>query len=218
MIAKAHFYRALDSVEQLDLFLEDHPEVISLCFLGRSNVGKSSLINALFTQKTAKTSKTPGRTQAINVFSFHLPEIEEYPFYFFDLPGYGHAQVSKSMKKGWNQLMDHFFATLHPETLCIQIQDARHPHQKADQAFTNYIKEFNLNFILTFNKMDKLKRQKERSAFNKELKSLSSEYLWVREIYKVSALSKQGIDPLKETIEKHLLHHYEQLEPSVLSE
>ena len=133
--------------------------------VGRSNVGKSSLINSLFGQKTARTSKTPGRTQAINIFSFSL-EGSEKVYYLFDLPGYGHAQVSKKMGKDWSILMDTFFRVCGQGTLLINLQDCRHPLQKVDAEFGEYIAPMKHSIYLIFNKIDKLK-QKERNQFKK---------------------------------------------------
>lgn len=163
---KTTFLRGIPDSENLFQFLESHTPSRSVIFCGRSNVGKSSLINCLFGKKVARTSNTPGRTREINVFHFYLSGIQA-PFTLFDLPGYGFAEVSKAQKKVWNLLMVSFFEKLTPDHLILNIQDARHPFQTADNEFIQFIEQFNLTGHLLFNKIDKLKTQKERNGFEK---------------------------------------------------
>src|SRR3954453_16755447 len=94
------------------------PEV---AFLGRSNVGKSSLINSLLLRKgLARTSNTPGRTQSINFF------LVNKEFYFVDLPGYGYAKVSKSMRSDWGRMAEEYLSARETLTPCVQLVDSRH--------------------------------------------------------------------------------------------
>lgn len=103
----------ISDIAQFETWLSEHRDIIGVSFVGRSNVGKSSMINALFGSKTARVSKTPGRTREINIFEFELnlngKKSTLQPFYLIDLPGYGHAEVSKEMSKNWNELMGIFF-------------------------------------------------------------------------------------------------------------
>ncbi|MDA9189773.1 50S ribosome-binding GTPase, partial [bacterium] len=123
------FERGFDNPEELENFLSNLSDSQkALCFVGRSNVGKSSLINALFKNGMAKVSNTPGRTREINVFSF-IYQKQEY--LFFDLPGYGYAKISKSIQKLWRELIVTFFESIPPSFIVIAIQDARHPFQSA---------------------------------------------------------------------------------------
>lgn len=201
----AHFQLGLDKIEQLETLFHENPEMIGLAFVGRSNVGKSSLINALFGKKTARTSKTPGRTREINVFSFEVgdknkPDANIPPFLLFDLPGYGHAEVSKEMMKNWQLLMSYFFEEL-PSTVCLlNIQDARHPDQKADQQFHQFLKHSPHDTFVTFNKIDKFKKQKERAALNKKKKELFEKYKWVKQIHFVSAEAGTGLAQLEQAV------------------
>jgi len=205
------FKYGMSNPEQLESWLqENHQNLLGFCFTGRSNVGKSSLINALFGNKTARTSKTPGRTREVNIFEFsisHNGKKDETlpPLYFFDLPGYGHAEVSSQIAKNWNVLMDILFTNLPPSMHMINIQDARHPHQKSDQKFHEYLKGFSLETSLVFNKIDKLKTQKERSKLTKMKPQLFSEYKWVKDIHFVSAEKSTGLEALEQAMISSLM-------------
>lgn len=199
----AKFIMAIDSQIQLEKWWFEHPEAIGVAMVGRSNVGKSSLINTLFGNKTAKTSKTPGRTQKINIFKFQLHG-EEQTFYLYDLPGYGHAEVNAAMKKNWNELMNSFFTNLNAHTLLLNLQDARHPNQSADQKFYDYINPQSFNIFLIFNKIDKLKKQKERAALNKLKPKIYSDFKAVKQIFFVSAEKRTGVEALEQSLANFL--------------
>jgi GTP-binding protein len=92
--SKSVFVRGFAQPAELKTWLENHVDIRGVTFLGRSNVGKSSIINAIFKNDIARVSNTPGRTQEINLFNFYF-EKEDKPYYLFDLPGFGHATVSK---------------------------------------------------------------------------------------------------------------------------
>lgn len=200
----AKFRYGFQNPSQLEGWLKDNPKAIGLGFVGRSNVGKSSLINALFGKSTARVSKTPGRTREINVFSFNLtfegrPDLEK-EFYLFDLPGYGFAQVSQEMSRNWDELMNTFFTEAGESVLMVNLQDARHPNMKADIEFHSYLQKFDFQTFLIFNKIDKLKKQKEKAALNKLKPQIFKEYTWVKQIHFVSAESKQAVPQLEQAI------------------
>ncbi len=206
-----HFQLGLDKLEQVEHLFEMNPEMIGVAFVGRSNVGKSSLINSLFGRKTARISKTPGRTREINVFTFLIDRgdsAEPLPFFLFDLPGYGHAQVSKQMIKNWQLMMGTFFEGLPNSVAIINIQDARHPDQKVDQQFHKFLEGSSLFTAVAFNKVDKFKKQKDKAALEKKKKELFARYTWVKQVHFVSAENSIGLPQLEQAISAYCLEQY----------
>ncbi len=198
------FIMAIESQTQMLEWWQHNQDAIGVAMVGRSNVGKSTLINAMFGNKVAKTSKTPGRTQKINIFTFKLFGSDQ-KYFLFDLPGYGHAEVAKQMKKSWEQLMGTFFQNLNGKTLLFNIQDARHPNQNSDQGFYDYINPAHNEIFLVFNKIDKLKKQKERAALNKLKPLIYEEFKAVKQIFFVSAEKKTKTDTLEMSLKSFLL-------------
>ncbi|MGK0367629.1 MAG: GTP-binding protein [Thermoproteota archaeon] len=213
----AKFIMGIDSVAQLESWIKEYKNIIGIAFVGRSNVGKSSTINALFGKATARTSNTPGRTRQVNIFIFELTGTDEDPnekttFFMFDLPGYGHAKVSKEMSKNWVQLMNSFFKNLSESVAVINIQDSRHPNQKADKEFHKYLKTFDNETFLVLNKSDKLRKQSERAVLQKMLPALLKEYKWVKKFFIASAVKGESIEQIHDTIVSFLLQKEIQLD------
>ncbi len=124
---------------------------LEIAFLGRSNVGKSSLINSLLMRKgLARTSNTPGRTQSVNFFLINDR------FYFADLPGYGYAKVSKSMRSDWGVMAEEYLSQREELALCVQLVDSRHPPTPLDIQLNDWLKHNNKPFIVVATKADKL--------------------------------------------------------------
>ena len=154
-IKRAEFFKFANS--EHDFPPEHYPEI---ALAGRSNVGKSSFINALTGQKNlARTSGTPGKTRAIH---FYL--INE-AFCFVDLPGYGYARVSREMKEKWASLLELFFAVRKTLVGIIQLVDLRHEPTKEDKQMADWIRHFSFSHLVVATKADKVprgKRQKQR--------------------------------------------------------
>ncbi len=166
-IVEAAFIKSAQSIA--DSLPEDMSEVV---FLGRSNVGKSSTLNSLTQRKNlAKSSATPGKTQLINFFETrYLYNETSYPVRFVDLPGFGYAKVSKTLKEVWQKNLVEFIQHRVSIRLFIHLRDARHPHAKIDDDVENYISDFirpDQKYLTVFTKIDKL-NQKERAKLKRE--------------------------------------------------
>lgn len=166
-IVEANFIKSAQSIS--DALPEDMSEVV---FLGRSNVGKSSTLNGLTQRKNlAKSSATPGKTQLINFFETQYLYLEQrYPVRFVDLPGFGYAKVSKSLKEVWQKNLVSFIQERVSIRLFIHLRDARHPHATIDDDVERYISEFirpDQRYLMVFTKIDKL-NQKEKSKLKRE--------------------------------------------------
>jgi len=139
---------------------EGLPEI---AFAGRSNVGKSSLINRLLgSSRLARTSKTPGRTQALNYYRIH-PE-KGSPFFLVDMPGYGFAKVNKQLHAQWERLVEHYLPE--HETLCgvVHLVDLRHPPQPLDLEMVAWLQHYELNYLIVGTKADKIAKTKVPDA------------------------------------------------------
>jgi GTP-binding protein len=163
---------------------------------GKSNVGKSSLINGLCRQKNlAKTSSTPGKTRLINVFllndNFHL----------IDLPGYGYAKVSKKEQAGWGQMMGEYFGGSQTLKTVIQLVDIRHLPSKEDEEMVQFLRANNIPFILVATKADKLSRVQRQRSINDIAHKLMVQP-W--EITPWSAQTGEGKDEVLKRIEEAL--------------
>ncbi len=122
-----------------------------IAFLGRSNVGKSSLLNSLVQRKAmARTSNTPGRTQSINFFLINKT------FYFVDLPGYGYAKVPKSMRADWGKMAEEYLSERQNLVLAIHLVDIRHEPTELDMNLNAWLLENGLQFVIAATKADKL--------------------------------------------------------------
>lgn len=137
----------------------DRPEV---AFLGRSNVGKSSLMNSLLgVRGLARTSSTPGRTQLINFFLINDA------FYFVDLPGYGYARVPSEVKREWGPMVEKYLATRPNLVLSIVITDSRHEPTKLDLQMIEWLKAKKKPFVIVATKADKLSGNKLRASISR---------------------------------------------------
>jgi GTP-binding protein len=156
-------------------------------FIGRSNVGKSSLINMLTNKKgLAKTSQTPGKTQLINHFLINDT------WYLVDLPGYGYARISKSKKEDWDKFIRTYLDKRESLQCVLVLIDSRLEPQKIDLAFCNWLGEKGLSFVLVFTKADKqsgLKTEQNVAMFKRELMATFEE---VPQCFVTSSENKLG--------------------------
>ena len=164
--------------------------VPEIAFLGRSNVGKSSLLNALVGERAAKVSRTPGRTRAINFFALldhkHRPKLV-----FADLPGYGYAKISKSISAGWPAFIEPYLAGRNPLALCICLLDANVPPQASDRQLFDWLRAAGRAFLVVATKVDRLsgnERTRNMAALKKGLE--------LDEILPVSAKTGYGVKEL----------------------
>lgn len=168
------------------------PELPEVSFAGRSNVGKSSLLNKLVGRKAlAKVSSTPGRTANINFF-------EVDGIYLVDLPGYGFAKVSKAEQKRWANLISDYFEQERSFNLVVALVDIRHDAQKLDVQMLSFLQENELPFCVALTKADKLSRNKQQQQQSRLAKQFGLDR---SQLIVTSAQTGQGIDELKRRIE-----------------
>ncbi len=188
-INNAKFTMACGTAKQLPK--SDLPEVV---FSGRSNVGKSSLINKIVNRKAmARVSATPGKTATINFFNVDT-------FNLVDLPGYGYAKVSHAEKQRWADLMEGYFADNRNFALIIQICDMRHKPTQADIDMINFLIDADLPMIIVLTKKDKLNKTdqaKQLALYNEILNGET-------ELFPFSALSGEGTEEIREAIERYV--------------
>jgi GTP-binding protein len=173
------------------------PVLPEYAFIGRSNVGKSSLINMLCNQKhLAKTSGTPGKTQLINHFLINNN------WYLVDLPGYGYAKVSKSIKSEFGKIIDDYIV-LRTNLMCLFVLiDSRHEPQPNDLRFINRLGELNIPFHLVFTKTDKLKPTQLITNLENYKQELLKEWDETPPIIVSSSTKKEGRDEILNLIEQ----------------
>lgn len=167
------------------------PNMPEYAFIGRSNVGKSSLINAMLNYKDlAKTSQTPGKTQLINHF------VINESWYLTDLPGYGYARVSKSMRKDFEKLITNYILNRKNLVNLFVLIDARHTPQKIDVEFIEWCGESGVPFSLVFTKADKIKPNTVLANVENYRTELLKTWEDLPEIYITSAEKKEGGDAI----------------------
>lgn len=166
-------------------------------FIGRSNVGKSSLINMLCERKgLAKTSNTPGKTQLINYF------LVNDAWYLVDLPGYGYAQISKKKRVEWKKMINGYFLERLNMQCAFILLDGKIPPQKIDMEFINWMGEMQVPFVLVYTKTDKLKSHEVPESIAKIQKEILKSWDSLPQEFITSSVQKTGRDEILKFIKK----------------
>jgi GTP-binding protein len=148
------------------------PSLPEVAFLGRSNVGKSSVINTLVDAKLARTSSTPGRTRSINFFEVRWPGKPRPEVIFADLPGYGYAKLSREISQEWPKFIEPYLNDRPTLALCLALVDVNVPPQDSDRQLLDFLNASGRDFLLIATKSDRLSNNQLRNA----LKSLAEAY------------------------------------------
>ena len=190
---KVQFEAAFGTLKQIPE--SDLPEIV---FAGRSNVGKSSMLNRLFNRKNlARVSSVPGKTITINFFKVEDVRI-------VDLPGYGYAKVAKGEKRRWAEMMEGYFQSPRNIKLVVQLVDMRHKPSEDDYIMMRFLKDAGLPFIVAATKSDKLNKtqyNERKNALKEELAEFGDNLT----ILPFSSEKGEGTDELKGLIDKALL-------------
>jgi len=138
-----------------------------IAFIGRSNVGKSSVLNSLVGEKIARTSSTPGRTRTINFFEIRRPGQPSADFVFADLPGYGYARVPREMMADWPLFIEPYLTQRGPLALCVALIDANVPPQENDRQMVDWLRHNQRSFLVVATKSDRLSGNKLPQALRR---------------------------------------------------
>jgi len=187
--SSAKYEKSFGLFSQLEA--SDKPEI---CFAGRSNVGKSSLINKVLGRKDlARVSSKPGKTVTINFFTLENIRL-------VDLPGYGYAKVADAEKMRWAELMEGYFGSGRDIRMVFQLVDMRHPVQDFDLSMLDYLSQMGIPYTVVLTKSDKLNKaetEKRLSLVREEL----GEFCEDTKIIPFSALKGNGVEEIREIIE-----------------
>ncbi|MDD3613287.1 MAG: ribosome biogenesis GTP-binding protein YihA/YsxC [Eubacteriales bacterium] len=191
-IITAEFFTSAEKPSQYPQ--DDLPHI---ALVGKSNVGKSSLINALTNnKKLARVSSSPGKTRLVNFF------LVNQNFYIVDLPGYGFAKVSKSEKEKWGTMIDQYFSTAKQLQLLIMLVDIRHDPTREDKQMAEWIRYYKIPVILALTKSDKLgkTRIKPRAAQIKKELGFSGDIMHIP----CSSVTGYGLDEIQDSLDHYI--------------
>jgi GTP-binding protein len=192
-ITSARFIASLTDIKQLPT--DGLPEI---ALVGRSNVGKSSLINKLCGKKNlAFISSTPGKTQALNYFLINES------FYIVDLPGYGYARVPEHVKAGWSKLIENYLSNREQIKLVLHIVDARHEPTELDKMMAGWLDYFKIPYIIVITKIDKIARSKVARQVEM-IKNAFGKLRYCQDFVTFSAITGVGKNELLSIIEKYI--------------
>src|SRR6185437_9725859 len=193
MMIHAQFLKSAASPEQ---FLP--PTLPEIAFLGRSNVGKSSLINALVGTKIAHVSSTPGRTQTLNFIAVTTSSgVSKREWIIADLPGYGYAKISREISSEWPKFIEPYLRERETLRLCICLVDANVPPQQTDRQLIEWLQHEEREFLVVATKCDRL----SANQLNKALATLKRE-LQIERILPCSAKTRMGMGELMREIQQ----------------
>ena len=184
----------IKSASKKEEFIED--ELPQIAIVGRSNVGKSSLINLLTNNsKMAKTSSTPGRTRLVNYFNINNQ------FYLVDLPGYGYHKASKSIANAWDAIMNDYFVDNEKLKLVFVLLDSRLEPTELDKQMLDYLATYEIPAVIIMTKTDKI----SRSEIFLNMSKISKEIRFNKDlIIATSALKKQGVERIETLLDEYL--------------
>jgi GTP-binding protein len=148
------------------------PSVPEIAFLGRSNVGKSSVINSLVGTKLARTSSTPGRTRSINFFEIRWPGKPHPEVIFADLPGYGYAKISRTISQEWPKFIEPYLNERATLALCVALIDVNVPPQQSDRQLLDFLSASGHDVLVVATKSDRL----SNNQLNNVLRTLGQQY------------------------------------------
>ena len=172
-------------------------ELPEIAIVGKSNVGKSSLINALTNNsKLARVSKQPGKTRLVNFFLLNQQ------FYLVDLPGYGFARVSKAEKETWDEMMRTYFENSRQLRAVILLLDIRHKPTKEDIAMLHYIEYYAIPYVVCLTKADKIAKSKRKNEAVHKRKEIPSSFAY--DISPISSEEGSGTQQLLDYLERYL--------------
>jgi len=192
-ITSAEFILGVADLKQLPR--EDFKEI---AFLGRSNVGKSSLINSLCNRKSlARSSSDPGKTRQLNYYLINKQ------FYCVDLPGYGFAKVPEQIRSSWGKLIEQYLKTRRQLALVVQLVDARHEPTALDMMMVGWLEYYDIPFIVTLTKADKLPRSK-MSSYIKAAKTVFAPFTKCKDVIPFSSITGDGKGETVQHIFRHL--------------
>lgn len=192
-ITSAEFSLGVANVRQLpkDPFKE-------VAFLGRSNVGKSSLINKLVNRKSlARSSSDPGKTRELNYY------LVNKQFYFVDLPGYGYAKVPEQIRSSWGKLIEQYLKGRENLALAVQLVDSRHEATELDMMMVGWLEYYEIPFTVVLTKSDKLPRSK-MPLYVKEAKSAFARFSLCKGVIPFSSMTGEGRPELLAIIAQHV--------------
>ena len=193
---QAKFYDTVNDLSKLPNISQ-----LEIAIVGRSNAGKSSLLNTLTNQnKLAFTSKTPGRTQHINYFTIDKND----NVFLVDLPGYGYAKVPESVRKRWISLLGDYLSTRKQIVGLVLIMDVRHPLKDLDLQMIEFFKIRNLPIHIVLSKVDKISRNESIMTLNKVKQKLNELHLEKYSVQLFSSLKKLGVIELNNVLNSWL--------------